>query len=434
MDKLEIIKHKLESINIFCFYALAFTLPFGFHAKNIFIIILVLIFFIKIFILEEPLIFIEKSVLIIIISYFLFHFVGLIYSDNLNKGLNNILKKLDLLIIPLLVNFNIKILKPKIFKILVSFISGLTIAILISLLFAGLKFKFYGDTSFFFYHNLSSYINQHSTYFSIQVAFASVLIILFLFTWFKNLSFLKRTSFLLLFILFQVFLFLLSSKSVIIIYCIIINFLLFYSLIRNNLRKALVWIMCFNFLFIVVLWKIPQTNSRFKEIMSINFEAVTQNQYTITTKYTALTFRATIWKFLLQSMHQCNNWILGEGTGDWQAVLEKEYVKNNVFLGIKDQRNANGFLGANAHNQYLQALLMLGVVGLLLLLLSFFVPLALAIKRKNYLFLIFITFVIFCSFTESTLETNKCILFYAFFNSLLFFSEFKPHYPLFKIT
>lgn len=423
MDKKDNLKSKLDLINIYCFYLLAFSIPFGYHFKNIFFIIPGAILLIKLFLFKEKLVFAEKAVLGILLSYYLFHLVGLLYSDNLDKGISNLQKKFVLFFIPLLVNANIRIINPRMGKILFAYIAGVSAAMVVCLVMATVQFWLTGETQMFFYHDLGSLIKQHATYFSIEVALSSLLIIFYLTENYRRISAIKKTGLFVLLLGHQIFLLLLSSKSVILVYCLIINFLLIFYFSRKSFSKAIGWMVFFNLVLGLTLFSIPQTKSRFKEILSTNFEAVTQTHYTFTTKFTALTFRATIWKFLLQRLNESNNWLLGEGTGDWQQVLEQEYVKNNVFLGIRDQRDSNGFLGANAHNQYFQTLLMLGVVGLALLLLAFFVPLAIAVKRKNYLFLVFITFIIFCSLIESILETSKCLLFYAFFNSLLFFGN-----------
>ena len=76
--------------------------------------------------------------------------------------------------------------------------------------------------------------------------------------------------------------------------------------------------------------------------------------------------------------------------------------------------------GYNYHGQFLQTLAAVGVLGFIFLLFSILLPAyKLGWKKQNYL-LLALMFMLFTSFiTESMLERQAGVIFYAFFSSLL---------------
>ena len=74
----------------------------------------------------------------------------------------------------------------------------------------------------------------------------------------------------------------------------------------------------------------------------------------------------------------------------------------------------------NTHNQYLQTTIALGMVGFIILVLSLLAPLVQAIKKRNQLYVLFLLLFIINILVESMLETQAGVIFFAFFNSLIF--------------
>ena len=76
----------------------------------------------------------------------------------------------------------------------------------------------------------------------------------------------------------------------------------------------------------------------------------------------------------------------------------------------------------NAHNQYFDTMISVGLVGLLLMLAHFIVPLLLAVGKKPFgiICLLLTVIVAFNAFFESVFEMQMGIIFFCFFNALLF--------------
>jgi O-antigen ligase len=109
------------------------------------------------------------------------------------------------------------------------------------------------------------------------------------------------------------------------------------------------------------------------------------------------------------------------GTGDVKDHLLEKYREKQLY-------NALG-LELNAHNQYLQTMLALGIIGLLILLLNIVLPALYGMEMKHYLYLIFLILVAFNFLFESMLETQAGVVFYAFFNAYLFAIKKDPASP-----
>jgi O-antigen ligase len=131
-------------------------------------------------------------------------------------------------------------------------------------------------------------------------------------------------------------------------------------------------------------------------------------------EYNTLDLRMVQWgcaaKILLNSN---TSLFFGVGTGDVQDHIGACYVSQN-YSSLQHS--------FNAHNEYIEEALRHGLIGLFVFLSVLLIPFYLSIyERRSYLYFLFLLIFIIWSFTESTLSTQKGTVFYAFFNSLLFF-------------
>ncbi len=114
----------------------------------------------------------------------------------------------------------------------------------------------------------------------------------------------------------------------------------------------------------------------------------------------------------------------------WSSVWH--LVKDNFFFGVgtgdgpeavnKSIREIKTWTSTDPHNQYLDIWIRQGIVGLLIFIFTLFYPLARAIKQKNYPYIIFLFNIIFFSLTESILNRQLGMVFYAVFNTLFYFN------------
>ena len=86
----------------------------------------------------------------------------------------------------------------------------------------------------------------------------------------------------------------------------------------------------------------------------------------------------------------------------------------------------------NAHNMFFETMISVGIIGVLLLLAYFVLPLVLWIKRKEFdmLYFSFLLMIGFNALFESVFEVQLGIIFFCFFNALLFYMSFRPNNSL----
>lgn len=106
--------------------------------------------------------------------------------------------------------------------------------------------------------------------------------------------------------------------------------------------------------------------------------------------------------------------IWGVGTGDVPDAFANKYDEIGTQLEAKWQ--------LRAHNQWLTFGVAFGIVGFVVMLISFFVPGLIMKKFSNYFFLLFIMVAFISMFNEDTLETQAGVAFIAFFYPLFLFS------------
>ena len=109
------------------------------------------------------------------------------------------------------------------------------------------------------------------------------------------------------------------------------------------------------------------------------------------------------------------NPLIGVGTGDTKDAIYESYKNVDFKLGIQEKYEV--------HNQYIAALMKLGIFGFVALLGIFVTVFLRAIKTRNHLLLMLLINTLLTAFTESIFGQYHCILIFAFFIPLLDLSK-----------
>jgi O-antigen ligase len=140
----------------------------------------------------------------------------------------------------------------------------------------------------------------------------------------------------------------------------------------------------------------------------------------------SLNTRFAIWDCSWSLLKQDYHWLCGAGLGN-QTQLDQCYPTAWVKYGVDPSQGIDpAFLENttfNPHNEFLQAWLDTGILGVACLVVVIIFSITAAIRQKNYLYLAFLIFFFLCCLSESLLVRQKGIVFYAFFNALLFFQS-----------
>lgn len=357
----------------------------------------------------------HKSLFLIFILFYTLHLVGMIYTSNASEGLFDLEKKLSLLILPLVIStshLNTVQLK----NILKSFLCSALISSIICLVYAFHRNNYFEtfyhiNWLYFSYSDLTEIINIQPAYLSLYIAFSILLSFFFLIENYSHYNWIKKITFFSLILYLTVFLFLLASRIAIVAMVIILfTGIIYFFYKKNELYKGVLVLMLTGISLLAIMYQIPIVNERFMHILGIEHKNIWISQYG---DGKVPEVRMIKWGCAWNIIK--DNWIIGVGTGDIQDKLQIEYQNINFDIAF-DSR-------FNAHNQYLQTWLGIGLIGLLSYLTCLIIPGLIAWRGKQYLYLSFIILFSICCFTESMLCRQNGIVFYAFFNSLFAFRK-----------
>ena len=379
-------------------YLIAITLFILSFSPHLGVLSLVLMFVLAIVRLIRKPFLIKKnhssSTLLFLLLYLL-HIIGLLYSNDLNEGLIDLESKLGLIIIPFIF-LGIDRINEKNFRLYsYAFILGCTLGCI-----AG----FYHATSLYFEKGYTDYLYGGyfsffvpSNYYSIYLLTALILI------WYlaktHNYSWLSKCLYIVPITILIIGVILTASRASFLAIILIGILWVGYQLIYAGNWKNRLLSSCIILSIISAIYFIPFTP--FERFKNITTELIDDNKGS-TEKSASI--RLQVWKASIDVIYRHFLW--GVGTGDVQITLKNAYKERKITHAIKRS--------FNAHNQYLQSFIALGLTGFLLIFSIFFNAAynALVYKQLPYFLLIFPWFIF--AFTESMLERHFGVLLFTF--------------------
>lgn len=346
------------------------------------------------------------------ILFYLLHLLGALYSDDMGKTQYDLSTKASMLVFPLMAGVFASLSQQQVQRVLQVFVGTVLAGSIISLLRAWLLFDQTGDVKYFFYHDLANLANMHAIYLSMYVCFA----ILVIFQWLVS-AWDRHSSIWLQILLVAAILFLLAYNLALsarmptlaltaVVFAGILK--VFYD--RKSLFSGLLVIVLLLGTLLAGVYMSPVNKQRYKEVFNSS-TATTSNKGD-----DGKTLRLQKWTCSWSIIKE--NWLFGLGIGDIQKNLDECYGRSGYTYLITQPGNEY-----NAHNQYLQTWLGLGIPGLASLLLLFGSLIGHAIRRKHYLLFGFTIMFMLVSLTESTLPAHKGVVFFSFFAMLLLFGD-----------
>jgi len=339
-----------------------------------------------------------------LIGLYTLNIIGLLYTELLSTGFNVITRQITFILFPLFfcvyklknINLLLKIYVIAIFCFIVFFEAYTLFHFFYRSTIFPLDLELF-FSSIYTGSELIKAFEFHKAYFGMYIAFSNVIIIDFIFKSNK-----KIIIFLLLFLLaFQSFFILqMIAKTAILINGLIVLISVFYFLIKRKQILALVF-------FVALLFSLTAFVSKHFDLSASR----------LTDRFTELKegesatreTRVKLWNSAIPIIKE--NLFFGVGTGDADNLLHKEYEKANIKIR------------SNIHNQYLDYLLKFGIFGLSVFIFILLFAVSHSIKSKNYIYFCFTLLIIACCVTENILSRQWGIIFYGFFNYLLFLNS-----------
>lgn len=342
--------------------------------------------------------------------FFIFLLIGATYSININQAQKEIVRHLSFVIIPFLFitikPFNRKeasvVFKTFSYSIIIFFIICLINAIYRQIVFfnEGGIFNWY----FFYRYDFMEIFSQHPTYISMftllslsMLAFDN-----------KECQIIKNKFWKTLIILIHILAILLyGSRMAYIIFCILVIVYL-AKIFREGKFKEVLILITFLISFLYVGWNVPIVKERVLYTLGKNYDYKFNEKEFIKEKPPEEKGRFLKWQVAFELIKKKP--LFGYGTGSSRNVLAQKYKEKGLTLFYEKK--------FNAHNTYLEVLLIGGLFLLAIYVLIIGSILLKAFKERNLVIFSFFIIVAFISLTE-TIFLAQGIIFFAFFYCLL---------------
>jgi O-antigen ligase len=335
-------------------------------------------------------------------AIYIVYLFGMLYTSDYSFGWFDLEIKFSLLIFPLIFSTLDQNAPDRdaIRKFLMAYVAGCILGSLILIIHAGIREFGYGITDSFFYTNLSW--SFHPSYFAMYLTFACAILFEYIFFSGKHVTAWKTAALLALVVFFGIMIFLLSSRGGILCLMMVTFYIVMELIFRRRkvLTGGIVLVLatlCFYLAFHIFSFAL----NRMKQTEPATGNSVQDGN---------TSQRLTVWKTSVSIIKK--NFLFGVGTGDVKDELKSKYREVNLKDILIQE--------LNAHNQYLQTFIALGIIGFLVLVLALFMPATGALRWGQILYFAFLLVFIVNNLVESMLETQAGVVFYAFMNVLLF--------------
>ena len=350
-------------------------------------------------------------------GYFLLLLLGMTYSENLSYGFQKMETRLPLLLLPIVLptlkslNF---VYHRRIFARV--FVTAILIAALICFIRAtyfyiletaainrGEDWEYFYRSKYYFGTVFSNFL-MHPGYLAM---YANVAILILLYD-FKKLqtrraNFLRITAILLL-VIFVLMLY--SKTGIALLFFVLLAFGVRYAWLEKKISYFILSFTVVLSLSVVVFYFVPTTQTHTQIILD-SFSSENHNPDSV--ESTQLRIHA--WQASKNVMEE--HILLGHGTGDVWDVLSNEYKKQGYNGALLKE--------VNAHNEFYQTGLAIGLVGIIYLILMLAALVFVAVRKRHFPLLLWTLITAIAFFFESYFSTQDGVIYTSLF---LFFVVF----------
>lgn len=344
----------------------------------------------------------ENKLLWMLPLLYLIYVLGLGWTSNFKYAGLDLQIKLTFFLLPITIgtlHFSYHQTK----KVLYGFVVGTFIASVYLLIKAYSVYLETNDSLSFFYASFTSPL-MHPTYFGMYVNFALIILLAQVgkgaIDW-KLFCIGGALTF------FFIVAILIEARTAQAATLITVLGMMLYNLVKRNYSTSSLLLLCFLIFFCVGANRYLNSISNRYQLVVSAMESKTQTDNK--KQYDSTTGRIEIWKLAGGVIRE--NIFLGTGTGDVRDELVKTYYANDFEYGYAKK--------LNAHNQFLQIWATVGIIGLLLFVMALLLPLLKLGVYPQLVFPAFLVLILLNALTESTMEVQRGVLFFALFYSLL---------------
>ncbi|RIJ41457.1 O-antigen ligase family protein [Pontibacter oryzae] len=394
-----------RTLLILAIYAFILTMPFGITLNSFSIILIVAAWISRFQILQDAKSSFKKPPYILLYLLYALYILSVPNSLDTKAALAQLELKSTLLLFPLVIS-SLRLKDVERLNFLKAFVGTVTLATLVTLSIMVYKvallneFRVTGNSSeidwIYFSYFLPKQIDFHPPYFSMYTMMAALVVFYVILASLANG---KRFSgywhWLVLLLYLLGFTVVLSSRTALIAGLLILAAGGFAYLAYN--KK--IWFAIGSTALLFVISLIVVLSTPYLKMKLENSYGINQRQQ--------------LWMASASVISE--NPIFGVGSGDTKRELTAKFHQDGYSEAFADQMDP--------HNQYVQILLALGFTGFSVFMAYLVLMLYTAFKYKNHLLAAFVLLFMSCAITESTLETQKGIIFFVFLSTLLISTE-----------
>ena len=330
--------------------------------------------------------------------------IGMLYTQNTRAGAFDLQVKASLFIFPILLATK-PIPSSEQRWVLAAFLLGI-FSSTIYMLSVAIREYLNTGLNHFFYQEFSILI--HPSYLSMYINFAMAWLLYLTLQKdvFPTILFKVSVAFVLIFLVL-VNILLASKMGLLTMGLLFVGFSVYYTVTRRRFVLGVLGIAAVALLFFLIVRLAPEVAGRInRAIAAVEYDSGDDHAASESTSV-----RMLVWSAANSVIAE--HFLFGVGTGDVKDELMKEYEKKGISNAMEHR--------LNAHNQYYQVFISLGLAGFLSFLACLLLPLRQSIIRKQFVYFVFLILVMINLLAESMLETQAGVLFYAFFNAMLCF-------------
>jgi len=389
-----------KKINFCLIFCLIFVIPFS-TAVGSFISLLILMFFVINGNYKEQITKLKNNnVILALVLFTTLHLIGLLWSQDMESGVNILKKQWKFLLVPILMLY---IRKEYQSYYIYTFIVAMSISVLFSY---GIWFEIISPVKYSTIHNPTPFMS-HVTYnplLSVAIYFVASYAI----STEKHSTTIKITH-ILLFISMSINMFITGGRSGQIMFFFSLVLIIFqylkYSILTKIVSSIALFLVAFSIAYSISDTFEDRINNAAHGIMHFELDSDYSVSYNTTTR-----IAWTINGFYIFADYP----LFGVGTGDLRSAMDVEIKSNSPSLSSTD----------NPHNMYILVLVQFGIIGMLSLLYIFYTQIKFSIANNDAVVRrigtgLPILFII-ANFAESYLSVHATSLFYSVITAVIY--------------
>lgn len=334
-----------------------------------------------------------------LILFFVLTLFSTFYSEDIETALKLVSRLLPFILFPFVFSI-IHLKRPHYEKVLKIYVFWMLAVCLYSHSQVLIKLYNNNDVLFNLFNNHYSYMSlandttdMHTTYYSYYVIVAIVFLMFFLF---KESRFKIKVLYLVLLAYFTFFVFHVSARTPIFVLFLFYNFsILYYFFQKKKIKQGVFVLLLFYFISSIAIYNVRITRYRFQHLFGFTYAGGIHHDDGID--------KLKQWK---ASIAANNNLLFGNGIGD---------ANNDIFSSYLDyDLKKYADREYNAHNQFIQTYVALGLLGVIVLLFLFFYYFHLFYKSKQFMPVILLILMFILYQTETYLQRHHGIVMFCF--------------------